>query len=120
MSTPDPPYDVKYRPTTLDVAVFIKNRTVDSNNNFLGDFTEETIVTGDEVNHIIDEAAPLVLSALRWDPTADPPSIPEDNTPAVQTLVALLSAIFTEVTKFSEQIARQVSPYPYLKELFDG
>jgi hypothetical protein len=25
-----------------------------------------------------------------------------------------------EVTKFSEQIARQVSPYPYLKNMFDG
>jgi hypothetical protein len=39
---------------------------------------------------------------------------------AATSLIALFSAIFVEVTKFSEQIARQVSPYPYLKELFDG
>jgi len=62
---------------------------------------------------------PLVLSALRWDPLL-PTTIPEDNWPAVQTLIALLTACAVEVTKFSEQIARQVSPYPYLKEMFDG
>jgi hypothetical protein len=33
--------------------------------------------------------------------------------------VALFAAISVEVTKFSEQIARQVSPYSYLKEMFD-
>jgi hypothetical protein len=119
MAIEEPTYDPKFRPTTSDVAVFIKNRTVDNHNNFIGDFTDATIVTADEVNHIITQAGSLVLSALRWDPTAPEPTIPDDNVPTVITLIALLTAIFVEITKFSEQVARNVSPYPYLKQLFD-
>jgi hypothetical protein len=110
--------DPRFKPTTKDVAVFIKNRTVDENNNFVGDFTPTTVVTDAEVDEIIDQSGSMVLSALRWDPLLS--TIPDDNFPTVQTLIALLSAIFVELTKFSEQIARQVSPYPYLKELFDN
>jgi hypothetical protein len=112
-------FDPKFRPTTQEVASFIKNRTVDSNNNFVGDFTADTIVTQSEVDRIINQAGEMVLAALRWDPDV-PTSIPDDNVAAATSLIALFSAIFVEVTKFSEQIARQVSPYPYLKELFDG
>lgn len=112
--------DDQFRPETTDVAVFIKNRTVDQNNNYVGDFNASTVVTGDEVDELIDQVGSLVLSALRWDPLAAEPTIPEDNWPAVQTLIALLAACAVEVTKFSEQVARQVSPYPYLKEMFDG
>lgn len=120
MAIEEPTYDAKFRPTTSDVAIFIKNRTVDSNNNFIGDFTDQTIVTDEEVEHLLDLAGPLVLSALRWDPTAPEPTIPEENVPTVITLIALLTAIFVELTKYSEQITRNVSPYPYLQTLFDG
>lgn len=113
-------YDTRFRPKTFDVAVHIKNRTVDDNNNFVGDFDETTVVTSDEVEALIDQSGELVLAALRWDPTLTPAPISDDNIPAVQALIALYAALFVEVTKFSEQIARQVSPYPYLKELFDG
>lgn len=113
-------FEDQFRPTTRDVAVFIKNRTVDTLNHFKGDFDETTIVKASEVEDIIDGAGPLVLSALRWDPDALEPTIPEDNWPAVQTLIALMVACFVEATKFSEQITRNVSPYPYLKEMFDG
>lgn len=113
------PFDTQFRPTTEEVAVFIKNRTVDDTNNFLGDFDDTTVVTADEVNLLIDQTGELVLAALRWDPTLTPQPIPVDNVPAVKTLIALLAAISVEVTKFSEQISRQVSPYPYLKEMFD-
>lgn len=121
MAIPDPPpFEEQFRPDTRDVAVFIKNRTVDTMNNFKGDFDETTIVKASEVEDIIDQAGPLVLSALRWNPLAEEPTIPEDNWPAVQTLIALMVACFVEATKFSEQITRNVSPYPYLKEMFDG
>jgi hypothetical protein len=76
-------------------------------------------VTDTEVELLIEQTGTLVLAALRWDPLLDPLPIPEDNWPAVKTLVALFAAIAVEVTKFSEQIARQVSPYPYLKQMFD-
>lgn len=112
-------FDDKFRPTTADVAVFIKNRTVDDNNNFLGDFTNETIVTQSEVDRIMNQAGEMVLTALRYDTTLEVSSIPDDNVATVKGLIALFTAIFVEVTKFSEQIARQVSPYPYLKDQFD-
>src|SRR5262245_33544834 len=112
-------FDSRFRPTTAEVAKYVKNRTVDANNNFVGDFNAMTIVTGVEVEGIIDQAGERALAAVRWDPLWTPQPIPDDNIPAVKALIALLSAIFVEVTKFSEQIARQVSPYPYLKDLFD-
>lgn len=108
-----------FTPTTAEVAVFIKNRTVDENNNFVGDFTADTIVTATEVASIIQQAGEMVTAALRWE-VGPPATIPSDNFPAVKALIALFSAIFVEVTKFSEQIARQVSPYPYLKSSFDS
>jgi len=114
------PYDDRFRPETAEVAVYIKNRTVDDNNRFIGDFTADTIVTKLEVENIIAQAGEMVLAALRWDPTLVPPTIPDDNIPAARALIAIYSAIVIEVTKFSEQIARQVSPYPYLKAMFDG
>jgi hypothetical protein len=110
---------VDCRPTTADVAAYIKNRTVDDNNNFIGDFTNTTVVTQSEVDRIINQAGEMVLSALRYNSTISPP-FPPDNVPAVKALIALFSACCVEVTKFSEQIARQVSPYPYLKDMFDG
>jgi hypothetical protein len=112
-------FDPKFRPTTLDVAVFIKNRTVDDTNHFLGDFGPTTIVSDVEVEHLIDLSGPMVLAALRWNPLVTPPTIPDDNIDAVKSLIALLTATFVEVSKFSEQIARQVSPYQYLKQQFD-
>jgi hypothetical protein len=112
--------DPQFKPDTAEVAVFIKNRTVDENNKYVGDFDDTTVVTGEEVDLLIEQVGPLVLSALKWDPDIVPPTIPEDNWPAVQTLVALFTAMAVEVTKFSEQITRQVSPYPYLKDMFDG
>lgn len=100
--------------------MFIKNRTVDADNNFVGDFNATTVVTDTEVNHLIDQSGELVLAALRWDPTLTPSPIPDDNVPAAKTLIALFTACFVEVSKFSEQIARQVSPYPFLRDLFDS
>src|SRR3954452_18633331 len=115
-----PEYDVRFRPTTMQVAAFIKNRTVDPDNNYVGDFTADTTVTAVEVNSLIDQAGDMVLAALRWNPTAAVPTIPDDNIPAARSLIALLTACLVELTKFSEQVARQVSPFPQLKELFDG
>jgi hypothetical protein len=113
-------FDPRFRPTTAAVASYIKNRTVDANNHYVGDFNSTTTVTDTEVNELIDQAGDMVLAALRWDPTAPAPTIPDSNIPAARALIALLTACFVELTKFSEQVARQVSPFPQLKELFDG
>lgn len=112
--------ETQFKPSTQEVAVFIKNRTVDGNNRFIGNFDDTTVVTAAEVDLLIEQVGPLILSALKWDPLITPPTIPQDNWPAVQTLIAIFTAMSVEVSKFSEQIARQVSPYPFLKEMFDG
>lgn len=111
-----PPTD-QFTPTTKEVAGYIKNRTVDGNNHYIGDFTVNTTVTADEVDALILLAEPMVLSALQWDPAT--PTIVGYNVDAARALVALLAAIFVELTKYSEQIARGVSPYEPLKQLFD-
>jgi hypothetical protein len=77
--------ETQFRPTTEEVAAFIKNRTDDGNNNFLGDFDYDTVVTADEVNLLIDQTGELVLAALRWDPLLQAVSIPESNWPAVKS-----------------------------------
>lgn len=107
----------QFTPTTKEVAGYIKNRTVDGNNKYLGDFTVDTVVTDTEVLDLIAMAEPMVLAALQWNPVV--PNIVGMNVDAARALVAMLAAIFVELTKFSEQIARGVSPYTPMKELFD-
>jgi hypothetical protein len=116
------------KPTTREVANFIKNRTVDQYNNYLGDFHDATIVTRTEVTEIIDQVEEWVLRRLHipLNPTVEGILIPvvdplaDSTKAAIRSMIALGSAAMVELTKFSEQIARGVSPYPYLKEWFDS
>lgn len=112
-----PASDDQFTPSTQEVAGYIKNRTVDGNNQYLGDFTPDTVVTDTEVESLIAMAEPMVLAALQWDPAV--PNIVGSNVDAARALIAMLSAILVELTKYSEQIARGVSPYTPLRELFD-
>lgn len=105
-----------YRPSTKSVAVHVKNRTVDANNNYKGDFDNTTVVTRNEVEEIISLAEERVVRRFDVDPNV---SIPTESQAAVTGLVALYSAMLIELTKFSEQVARGSSPYPHLKDLFD-
>lgn len=107
---------VSYRPSTRAVAAHIKNRTVDDHNNYLGDFTDKTEVTGDEVEELIGKAEQRVLRRMDLDPNVP---IPTESQQAITDLVALYAAMLVELTKYSEQVASRVSPYAQLKELFD-
>lgn len=115
------------RPTTNEVAAFIKNRTVDKYNNYRGDFGDDTIVTRQEVTELIDQVEEWVLRRLHMPPNPDASGVvipvvdplADSTKAAIRSLIALGSAAMVELTKFSEQIARGVSPYPYLKEWFD-
>lgn len=113
----------EYTPTTKQVATYIKNRTVDRFNNFVGDFNDNTIVTKEEAEAAIDQAEELILRRLKLPPD---PALPVEPNPlqpevveAIQNLIALLAASIIELTKFGEQIQTGRSAYPYLKELFD-
>lgn len=117
---PTLPSDVsEFTPSTREVAAFIKNRTVDEFNNFVGDFTNETTVTAEEVAKIVDQAEELVLRRLKLPPAPEAPPLPQETVEAVRNLIALLSASIVELTKFGEQIQTGRSPYPQLRELFD-
>jgi hypothetical protein len=106
-----------YRPSTRDVALHIKNRTIDASGNYVGDFTEDTVaVTGEEVAELILKAEEFVLRALDQDPDV---AIPDESLTGVRSLIALFAAMLVELTKFSEQVARDASPYDKLKDLFD-
>jgi hypothetical protein len=118
---------INFRPTTREVAVHIKNRTVDIYNKWIGDFTDDTPVTRREVEELIDKAEEWVLRRLHIPlnpslagvivPVVDP--LDDTTKAAIRSMIALMAAALVELTKYSEQIARGVSPYPYLKELFD-
>lgn len=105
-----------YRPSTKAVAVHIKNRTVDKTGNYIGDFTDDTIVTREEVEELAARSESRIVRVFDLDPDV---SIPTESQEAVTELVALHTAMLVELTKFSEQVARNTSPYPQLKELFD-
>jgi hypothetical protein len=113
---------VTFRPSTRDVALYVKNRTVDKFNNFLGDFKNGgvtnggTAVSADEVEGLIEKAEQRVLRLLDVDPNVP---IPTESQAAVTDAMALYAAMLVEITKYSEQIQRQTSPYPQLKELWD-
>jgi hypothetical protein len=110
-------YDaISYRPSTRDVAVHIKNRTVDNLNNFVGDFTTTTVVTAQEVEELILKGEQRVLRRLDVDPNEP---IPTESHEAIKNLIALYAAMLVELTKFSEQVTTNRSPYPQLKVLFD-
>lgn len=104
------------RPSTADVAAHIRNRTVDSNNNFFDDFTDDSAVSLQVVEGLIVKAENRVLSRLDVDPNQ---ILPTESLQIVKDLIALYAAMLVEITKFSEQIAADRSAYPYLKILFD-
>lgn len=105
-----------YRPSTRDVALYIKNRTADPNGNYLGDFTADTAVTADEVEGLISKAQERVLRKLDVDPNE---VIATESHFAISNMIALYAAMLVELTKYSEQIQANRSPYPHLKDLFD-
>lgn len=104
-----------YRPSTRQVALHIKNRTVDDLNNFIGDFTDETVVTGDEVEELIVKAEQRILRRLDVDSNE---VIPTESHQAISEVIALYAAMLVELTKFGEQIQANRSPYIHLRDLF--
>lgn len=105
-----------YLPGTRDVALYIKNRTVDAHNQYLGDFTDETEVTKEEVEDLIKKARETVLTNFDQDPNVP---IPTESQQSITNLISLYAAMLVELTKYSEQVATRISPYEQLKQLYD-
>jgi hypothetical protein len=100
-------------PTLRDVAVHIRNRTVErSTNKFAGTFTDKTRPTDEEAW----EAITIALDDIESDTgRLDRAGIGPVSWKAVRTLAALRAAMIIERSYFSEQIGSNKSPYPGLE-----
>jgi hypothetical protein len=105
-------FAASYTPQVEDVAALLPRRTIDSNSNEIGTFTDDTSVTAVQVAAIIDQAVLAVGTRL-------PASLTPKDTNTARWLTTLYAAMLVELTYFSEQIPEQ-SPYEQYKELFDG
>jgi len=105
----DPPF----YPSVTDVAVLIRARTKNQFGVELGTFTDSTRPSGAEVHSIIQQAATDVTGAVGED-------FPDAFTDEVEALIALGAAMRIELSYYPEQVRSGRSPYPELKELYDG
>ena len=84
-------------PSVEDVAILVRTRTYTEGVLEHADFTDDTRPPADEVQRLIDQATPTVLTQLR--PTF-PPSVYGD----IGHMIALYTAILIEGSFFREQI----------------
>jgi hypothetical protein len=103
---------LEFRPTIQDVAKICLARTRDANGAVLGNFTDMTVPTGGQVDDLITEAVNDLRPRIGTD-------IPDDLIPEAQHIVSLRTAMYIELTYFSNEVAQDRSPYPQYKELYD-
>src|SRR5215831_7714469 len=95
------------RPTVEQVALLLRARTKDSNDNEVGTFDDDTRPTADQVEEQIDEAVALVAMRL-------PSTVPDTLWPAVAAVVAYRAALRIEKSYFPEQVRSDRSVYEKL------
>lgn len=100
-------------PSLRDVAVHIRNRTVErASNKFLGTFTSKTRPTDEEAWETIG----LAIDDIEADTgRLDRPGIGPVSWKAVKSLAALRAAMLIERSYYGEQIGTNKSPYPALE-----
>ena len=109
--TTDPPNPLAC--TVDDVAAWIRSRTKDSNGNELGTFTPDTRPTDVQVSEAIDGAVVRLHEKVGE-------IGPGMCTSLAQGVVAIGAAYQIEVSYFSEQARRDMSPLPYLATQYDA
>lgn len=111
MSTPDPA-PLVYLPTPTDVARLLRARTKDSHGAELGDWSDDTRPTPEDVADLIDQASGPVLARIgRLEGPEDEPDRYSNLIPAAKHLVALGAAMLVEKSYFPEQVASERSAY---------
>lgn len=106
------PQPLSFVPDTIDVASILRARTKDNLGQELGDFTDATRPTGDEVDGLIAQAYDDVVSQIDTD-------IPQESYGAARNAIALAAALRVELGYWPEQIPNGQSPYNDLKGMFD-
>ena len=93
------------RPTVEEVAALLRTRTFTDGVGELRTFTDKTRPTDEEVDELIDQAVPVVLSQFR-------PTFPETLYDEVRHAIALYVAVLVEASYFREQLTEsQVALY---------
>lgn len=114
------PIETNYRPTVLQVATFIRSRTVNRFNKEQGTFNSETIPDNEQVDEQIvsalSELSSIFGSAI---PDAPAPHQADLYRITATNLVANLAAAKVELAYFAKEVARENSPYNELMEQFN-
>jgi hypothetical protein len=107
VQTPD-----EWTPTPDEVARLLRARTKDANGAELGEWTDETRPTLDEVEGIIEQAIEIVAATtgrLLAEPCAS----------GAHQVAGLLAAMLVELSYFPEQVRNDRSAYAEYKRLYD-
>jgi hypothetical protein len=99
--------------TPVDVARLLRARTKDSSGEELGEWTDDTRPTLDEVQDIVDLAVDELTSAIGG---AD---VPDACTRGARSTSALLASMLVELSYFPEQVRSDRSAYSEYKDLYD-
>lgn len=108
----NPDFDVNYRPSVVQVAALVRERTNDTNGNQLGTFTPSTRPTGDQVEELIDQAVLDVYDVAGATPAAAVSRV-------ARRVATLGAAMAVELSYFPTQVSAGRSPYKELKDLYD-
>jgi hypothetical protein len=98
-------------PTASDVAALLRARTKDDTGRELGDWSDATRPTSDEVDVLIAQAADFVAAAVG--------GVPDRCAASAKSATLLRAAMLVELSYFPEQVRSDRSPYPELRELYD-
>lgn len=112
MSTPEP---IPYRPTPTDVARLLRARTQDSNGQEVGDWTDDTRPSTEDVEALINQAMGPVVAFVG----AMTDELQAPLRPAAFHLVVLGTACLIEKSYFPEQVQSNRSAYPEYKTEYD-
>jgi hypothetical protein len=96
-----------WAPSVADVGTVLRARTIDTNGNELGTFTEDTRPTGEQVADEIES----VVGEIHAD-VGDIPDLIQD---AARRVAKIGAACSVELSYFPEQINSGQSPYPQLE-----
>lgn len=100
----------QYAPTVEQVAGLLRNRTVDSNNNYLGTFTDKTTPTRQAAESLIRDAVIEAYPSFGSDIPDAPGSDPDALRVAATRTVAYRAAVLIEESFFSQDVSRGNSP----------
>lgn len=108
--------DPTWAPTTSDVADLLYTRTKDRGGKYLGVFTDQTNPTDIRAGHLINVAQDKVISDIGGNP---PDTLPVKQRNA-RGLTTIYAAMLIELSHYSEQITRDISPYKELRKLYEA